>query len=144
MFQTITLIEHLFTSAWFPIPRPRVVGATDPHCIWQTSAITYAEQLRGFKELFALSQHYIAATFSLPYDPVLYSNRVIIMAAIFACFDSLVRNKPTDQVSALTKTLIGGLYLPFELFSSNLRTFRFDAQPTQDWIRFCSSSFVLD
>jgi len=106
MFQTVTLIEHIFSSSWFPFPSPWKV-APNVDCLWQSASITQQDQREGLKELFLISQHYLAALFSLQSDPVLYANRVMIHSTILACFDSLIRIKPTDGISPLTKTLNG-------------------------------------
>lgn len=108
----MSLIEHLFTSTWFPLPKPFMKGfKADTSCLWQSAStrLTVVDQRRGLSSLFHLSQHLLASYFSLPQSPELYSSVVVVQLAILSCFDALARVIPADgsAASALSRALSG-------------------------------------
>jgi hypothetical protein len=106
----MTLIEHLITATWFPLPKPFLPDFTvDSTCIWHAASgqITLAQQRRGLHSLFQLSQHLLTSSFSLPPSPNLQSSLLVTQLAILSCFDALARIYPSDGVSAFTRALSG-------------------------------------
>lgn len=106
----MTLIEHLFTASWFPLPKPFLPDfSMDSTCLWQAASkqITLTQQRKGLHSLFQLSQHLLASSFSLSASPNHHSSLVVVQMAILSCFDALARIFPSDGVSAFTRALSG-------------------------------------
>lgn len=109
----MSLIEHVFTAPWFPLPKPfQTDFKPDCSCIWQSASdvLSISQQRRGLSCLFQLAQHLLAAFFSLPNTPTEHTSVVVVQLAILSCFDALVRVTPSSgDVSAVTRALSGKL-----------------------------------
>ena len=93
LHQICTLIEHLFCET-IPFPKPRNFY-TKEDCIWtnpQNNSISLKDQRKGLNFLKQLANFYISSSYVLPVqDKHTESSRTIVLYAILAIFDSLVR-----------------------------------------------------
>ena len=106
-FVKLNLLQHVFT---YIVPVPMAAGVapmTRPHPWDFGPNLKYGQQLELLLLLQRLSEHFVAAAFSLKATKALDGVKIVILGCMVVACDYLVRLRACDRVSLVTITLAG-------------------------------------
>ncbi|KAL1524752.1 hypothetical protein AB1Y20_019635 [Prymnesium parvum] len=105
-FLKLALLEHVF-SCVVPVPPSADLPRASAYHPWCFSELHFGQQLEILLLLARLAEHFMAASFSTSTSKSLDAVKLVVLGAMAAGADFILRQRASDRTSIVTLVLIG-------------------------------------